>query len=83
MWNVFLESKTWRRTPSELFGIDDQYVSFCLNEAVAMIGNWITHELEKVEGKNAKAIEARREQILKRLLAGGEAARFQAPIPTQ
>jgi hypothetical protein len=83
VWSVFLEAKTWRRTPSELFSIDDPYVAYCLDEAVAMIGGWITGELEKVEGKTQKAVEVRREFVLKRLLTKGSGARFQTPTPTK
>lgn len=77
---MFLEAKTWQKTPSELFNIDDRYVAYCLDEAVAMIGNWITHELESITGKNQRQTEARREQALKRLL--GNHPRFKSP-PTK
>lgn len=77
---MYLEAKTWQTTPSELFNIDDRYVAYCLDEAVAMIGNWISHELDKITGKNQRQIEARRELALKRLL--GKSPRFKSP-PTK
>lgn len=83
VWSVFLEAKTWRRTPSELFSIEDPYVAYCLDEAVSMIGSWIMGELEKVEGKTPQAVQARRELVLKRLLTKGSGARFQTPTPTK
>lgn len=78
---VYLEAKTWNRRPSELFDIEDEYVAYCFDEAVALIGNFITGELEKIEGKNVKQIEGRRQAALARLL--GQRPKFKEPIPTK
>lgn len=80
MWNVYLESRTWRTKPSNLFGIADEYVAYCLDEAVAMVGNHITNELEKIQGKNGRQIEGRRQAALNRML--GKVPQFKTPIPT-
>jgi hypothetical protein len=46
-----------------------------------MIGNHISYELDKIDGKNARQIEGRRQTALRRLL--GKAPQFKAPIPTK
>lgn len=81
MWSVFQEAKTWGKTPSELFAIEDGYLAYCLNEAVAMLGNHIQGTLEKITGKTADQIEGRRRAALRRLL--GQASMFRAPVATK
>lgn len=76
-----MEARTWRKTPSEMFEVEDRYVAYCFDEAVAIIGNHISHELDKVDGKNSRQIESRRKAVLNRLL--GFAPKYKSPIPTR
>lgn len=61
---LFNQATTWRVPPSDLLSIDDEYVAFCLNQAVFHIGITIKAELEGVEGKNSKEIEQKRSRII-------------------
>ncbi len=81
VWTLYLESRTWRTTPSQMFEIDDRYVAYCFDEAVAIIGNHISYQLDKVEGKTQKQIEGRRNAVLNRML--GLSPKFKSPIPTK
>lgn len=64
-------------------GITDEYVAYCFDEAVGEFGNYISAELEKVEGKDSKQIEARQEMRLKTLLGvSGFEQQFAQPVPT-
>jgi hypothetical protein len=79
LWNVYTTAKTYSCRPSELLGIDDTYVAYCLDNAVAEFGAYVSNELEKVEGKTAKSTSKKREAKLKQLLTDRETARFADP----
>jgi hypothetical protein len=49
---------------------DGAYGSYCLNEAVYVVGTHITNELDSVKGKNQKAIQRGRQRVLDRYLGG-------------
>lgn len=53
MWMLFVEAKTWRCRPSELLAIDDDYVAYCLDQAVGYFGRELEHALEQA-GSGAK-----------------------------
>lgn len=61
---LFNQATTWRVPPAELLSIDDEYVAFCLNQAVFHVGITIKSELEGVEGKNSREIEQKRARII-------------------
>lgn len=65
LWQLYGLAKTWGCRPSELVGIESDWVAFCFDRAVATFGNALKSELDGVEGKDAKAIQRRREQILR------------------
>jgi hypothetical protein len=65
-------SKTWQTRPSSLVDIEDTYVAYCLDQAVATWGGFVETELGKVEGKNSQDIESKQRAILTRLLGGDE-----------
>lgn len=70
MWSLYQQSKLWTTRPSELIAIEDRYVAFCFDEAVAEFGLTIENEMEeasKKAKKEAQAIAAR-DATLKRLL---------------
>lgn len=66
LWQLFNLAKTWNCRPSQLINVQSDWQAFCLDRAVATFGNALKAELESVEGKNAKAVERKRSQILGR-----------------
>lgn len=74
----------WNVRPSQLLGIDDDYLAYCIDEAVGEYGSFVRGELEQVEGKNAKEVQGRRELVLRRLLtAEKEADLYATPVATK
>lgn len=53
MWLLFVDSKTWSCRPSDLLNIEDDYVAYCLDQAVGHFGRALENELEKA-GSGAK-----------------------------
>lgn len=47
---LYNHAKTWHVRPSALLALDDSYVAYCLDEAVAYLGRTIDGELHGVEG---------------------------------
>lgn len=66
---MYLQAKTWNKRPSELLGIEDRYVAFCLDSAIAELGWYIEDELDKVQSKTEKGRKAAREAKLRALLS--------------
>jgi len=66
-------AKTVTSRPSELLGLESgSYIAYCLDEAVIAWGNYVSHQLEKIEGKNPKQVERKRERRLIELLSINE-----------
>lgn len=63
LWLLYQDSRTWRCRPSDLLGVEDQYAAYCLDQATAVWGRHIEHELEEAS-ENAKdknaAVRARK-----------------------
>jgi len=59
-----------------MFDIQDSYVAYCFDEAIGAWGNYITSELEKIEGKKAKDVERKRHNKLLQLLDVAPEKRF-------
>lgn len=71
VWEVYNLAKTWSVMPSQLLGIsqeEEPVLAYSVNRSVAVFGNSLTNELEKVEGKNEKDIERKRDRILQKWL---------------
>lgn len=77
-----MEAQLWRVRPSELVGIEDPYAAYCFDQAVGEFGSYVKHELEKIEGKNAKAVEGKRKVRLQALLSADPKAKFAQPVVT-
>lgn len=45
------------------------YLAYCFDEAIMEFGNWVTGELEKIEGKNEGQRKRKREQRFKQIFA--------------
>ena len=65
-----------------MMAITDEYVAYCFDEAVSEWGNWIRGELDKIDGNNAKQIQARQQAVLMKLLKGDVKERFRVPVAT-
>lgn len=83
LWVLYVQAKEWVVRPSQLLGISDLYVAYCLDEACFTFGSYITGELEKVEGKKQKDVETKRKRLLKALLSDNPDARFATPVATR
>jgi len=76
MWATFNHAKTWGVRPSTLMDMEQPYYAYCFDEAVAMFGNHVVHELEKVEGKTEKEVTRKRHNKLMQLLDAPAEKRF-------
>ena len=78
-WALYNHAKTWGVRPSELLDIDNPYIAYCLDEAVATFGNGVSNELESVEGKSKSQVNQRRRAVLGKLLKLPDEVRFKKP----
>lgn len=74
-----MDARTWHCRPSDLLAIDDEYVAYCLDQAVSYFGRMLEADLDGVEGKDAEEQNWKRKRILDRYLNGGE----EKPSPGQ
>lgn len=61
-----MDAKTWGVRPSSLVAIDDDYVAYCLDQAVGYFGRTLEAELEKAgsDAKNESEAEFKRKRVL-------------------
>lgn len=78
MWGLYQNSKLWSQRPSAMVDITDPYTAYCFDEAVATWGTYVSNELERVEGKNAKDTERKRHNKLLQLLDAPASQRFRS-----
>lgn len=67
-----MDAKTWSCRPSDLLGIEDDYVAYCLDQAVGYFGRHLEAELSNVEAKDNNEGEWKRRLILERYLGTEE-----------
>lgn len=79
-----MQARKWEVRPSNLLGIQDPYVAFCLDEAVYELASWIEDELEKVEDRgkkrDPKKTAAKKRARLEFLLTGKIEKQFADPM---
>lgn len=76
MWGLWNKSLKWSTRPSELLGLDDPYVGWCIDEAVYSWGNFVESQMDEAvasaqrgKGKRKKIDENKiRQQKLAQLL---------------
>lgn len=68
MWELYQRSKQWGTRPAEILGIDDDYVAWCIDQAVFHFGVEVEGALNKVEGKTKSEIERKQRQVLDKYL---------------
>lgn len=84
LWLLYLQAKAWRVTPSSLLGVEDAYVSFCLNEACFEWGVHVESKLQSVTGRNEQEKEGRRKLVLRSLMSEeGPKANYAVPTATK
>lgn len=76
MWSVYNHAKTWSTRPSQLLGLDQPYLAYCVDEAVATWGNHVVNELDKIDGKTDKEVNRKRHNKLLQLLEAPDEQRF-------
>lgn len=47
-------AQTWRARPSELLGVEESYAAYCLDQAIAALGNGIKHRLDSLSTTDRK-----------------------------
>lgn len=82
LWQAFQSAKHWNVRPSQLYDIEGSYYAFCFDEAVMTWGNFVTSELEKIEGNNTKTVEKKRHNKLLQLLDAPAEQRFRSMKPS-
>lgn len=76
-WQLFNQATTLQTRPSELLGVTDVFMAFCLDSAIYSFGTALQNELDGVEGKNKNEIKRKRERILGKWL--GLEQKFREP----
>lgn len=68
--------------PSDLLAVSDRYGAYCVDDAVAFFGNMVESELARVDGKDNKQINQRRNLVLKKMLSevGNTGQQFADPV---
>jgi hypothetical protein len=59
-----------------MVGIEDSYRAYCFDEAIGTWGNYVSHEVEKIDGKDSKSVERKRHNKLLQLLDVAPEKRF-------
>lgn len=80
---MFQNAQLWSTRPSDLAGIDDPYLAFCFDDAVATWGNYVTQELEKIKGKKEKDVERKRHNRFLQLMDAPDSVRFRSMRKTK
>lgn len=75
-WGLYQSAKQWVKRPSELVDIQDTYAAYCFDEAIGAWGSYVTSEIEKIEGKDSKSVERKRQNRLMQLLDVAPEKRF-------
>lgn len=86
MWKVFVLSQEMGVRPSEVLGIANDYVAYCIDEVVVLFGLEIRAELDKVGVKQSskdKRVAAQRKTKLEALLTPHEERRYATPVATK
>lgn len=78
MWSLFQNAQLWSCRPSNLAGVDDPYLAFCFDDAIAAWGNYVTKELEKIKGKKEKDVERKRHNRFLQLIEAPDEVRFRS-----
>lgn len=92
-WRLYRLAQACSCRPSDLLGVENSYVAYCLDEAIVTFGEALEHELEKVAhgAKNERAAEGAQKMTLEKWLklgayaevAGEKKQQFRNPVATK
>lgn len=68
VWALYRQSKAWATRPSEMLGVSDVYVAYCIDSAVYAFGSALSAELDSIEGKSKEEIKRKRERLVTKWL---------------
>lgn len=68
LWTLFRQAETFSCRPSELLGIEDAYLAYCIDGAVYEFGVTLKNELESIEGKSKQEIKNKQDRLLRKWL---------------
>lgn len=71
----------WKVKPSNLVGISDEYLAYCLDEAIYHWGSFVQGKLDEIEAKNSKERKNKTAKVLGDLLKLPDSQRFKAFRP--
>ena len=63
IWNLSLIATEYRKRPSEIVGIDDEWAAYQLDQATRFVGTFIHNKLDELD-KDGKPIYTSVQQIL-------------------
>jgi len=81
-WQLYNTAKTWSLPPSQLMGLEEEFDAFCLDEAIAALGNGIENRLLAITGKNADWARQRELMVIMGVTEEEKASLFKVPTPT-
>ena len=71
-WLLYHNAKLWKTRPSKLLAIEDEYVAYCLDEAISFFGGQLEYELDEAShgkvSKEERSARAKRQTVLDRVL---------------
>lgn len=70
-WKAFVDAQAFHCRPSDLLGIDNDYVAYCLDSAVATWGAFVMGEIHDMANKGDKEYakaKANQIRLIERLL---------------
>jgi hypothetical protein len=70
-WRLINVSQAWGARPSSLIGVENDYVAYCLDEALSVLNNGINERVNAVaqaQDRKAASIEAKMRRELSKIL---------------
>lgn len=65
LWTLHREAKAYGCRPSELLGVSDAFMAYCLDNAVFSFGDALEIELESQSGKTSEEVKRKKERVLR------------------
>lgn len=81
-WQLYSQAKQWGQRPSALIGITDDYVAFCVDEAVFVFGVAVEGELASIQRGTSESDELyshRRRMAFLKMLEAEDQIKFASP----
>jgi hypothetical protein len=62
-WLIFSQAKQFNRAPSDILRIEDDYVAYCLDEAIWWFGTYVESEVAAAQKSRGKKDNERKQQV--------------------